>query len=187
MIIVIYLLWDINYSELVYTKTNDNKEYLVQNRQDKKLAVETLNIIDKRLNILKNYLMSRKDDVENKEFKKYIERFNNKYSYKMLSEGISSNGITSYSINKKQIVYCLRNKTNDEIENIETLMYVTLHELTHVLSDSVVREYEHSSNKEFMSLFDFLLKSANKIGVYKYVDYKLNPISYCGIMISNTI
>ena len=161
LIIVIYLLWDINYSELVYTKTNDNKEFLVQNRQDKKLAVETLNIIDKR--------------------------FNNKYSYKMLSEGISSNGITSYSINKKQIVYCLRNKTNDEIENIETLMYVTLHELTHVLSDSVVREHEHSSNKEFMSLFDYLLKSANKIGVYKYVDYKLNPISYCGITISNTI
>ena len=143
--------------------------------------------MDKRLNILKNYLMLHKDDMENKEFKKYIERFNNKYSYKMLSEGISSKGYTSYSINKKQIVYCLRNKTNDEIEDANTLMYVTLHELAHILSDSIVHENEHSTNKEFMSLFKFLLKSANVAGIYKYTDYKLNPVPYCGIIINNTI
>ena len=49
LLIVIYFLWNINYSELVYAKTDDNKEFLVQNRQDKKLAVEILNKMDKVL------------------------------------------------------------------------------------------------------------------------------------------
>ena len=39
--------------------------------------------------------------------------------------------------------------------------------------------------KEFWQNFKFLLKDAAKMGIYKPVDYKKKPKSYCGLNITD--
>lgn len=88
------------------------------------------------------------------------------------------NESTSYSINKgEQLVFCIRDKLNNSIHDINTLMFVAIHELAHI----VTNELQHT--KKFWNNMKKLLHRAEDIGVYKYVDYSTNPIEYCGMMI----
>lgn len=96
------------------------------------------------------------------------------------SNNESSN--TSYTINKGEEVHiCLRNKSKyHELHDLNTLMFVTLHELSHIMSESV------GHNSEFNQNFVFILKEASNIGVYEIVDYRDNPIEYCGMTIDRS-
>jgi len=195
--LICYLIWKKNNTlpELTTIKTINGNEYIVQNRTDSIEAAETLDEINKRILILREYLWKIKDSDESKPFIKYIDRLNKKYSYKSISEGVFSVKTTSYSINKKEIVFCLRERKINEdgetiegnIEDINILMMVTLHELTHALADSYVSESEHVTNHEFMPLFKFLVKMSSRCGIYIDQDYKINPTSYCGMRINSNI
>ena len=59
-------------------------------------------------------------------------------------------------------------------------MFVVLHELAHLESISI------GHNKEFWDNMNELLKTGIKLGIYDYVDYKQNPIKYCGINVTAT-
>lgn len=88
------------------------------------------------------------------------------------------NESTSYSINKgEQLVFCIRDKLNNSIHDINTLMFVAIHELSHI----VTNELQHT--KKFWNNMKKLLHRAEDIGVYRYVDYSTNPVEYCGMMI----
>lgn len=88
------------------------------------------------------------------------------------------NESTSYSINKgEQLVFCIRDKLNNSIHDINTLMFVAIHELAHI----VTNELQHT--KKFWNNMKKLLHRAEDIGVYRYVDYSTNPVEYCGMMI----
>jgi hypothetical protein len=79
-----------------------------------------------------------------------------------------------YTINKgEKIGLCL-----DDDEN--TLFFVVLHELSHVIT----KEYGHTD--KFWKNFEFMIKQAVKLGVYDYKDYNKNPINYCNYKISYT-
>ena len=58
-------------------------------------------------------------------------------------------------------------------------MFVAIHELSHVASESI------GHNKEFWDNFKFLLKEATDAGVYKMVDYSSNNTEYCGMTITD--
>lgn len=91
------------------------------------------------------------------------------------------NESTSYSINKgEQLVFCIRDKLNNSIHDINTLMFVAIHELAHI----VTNELQHT--KKFWNNMKKLLHRAEDIGVYKYVDYSTNPVEYCGMMIDSS-
>jgi hypothetical protein len=86
---------------------------------------------------------------------------------------------TSYTINKgEKIVFCLRSKVLHNIHDMNTLQYVSIHELSHVSCP----EYGHTPL--FKEIFKFLLVQANKIGVYKIQDYRRNSVDYCGMTIN---
>ena len=73
--------------------------------------------------------------------------------------------------------------TRDRFEDfydINELMFVTLHELTHVSCEN----YGHGI--EFVIFFTFLLKKSIEIGIYKRVDYGSTPKEYCGVIIDKT-
>lgn len=90
------------------------------------------------------------------------------------------NESTSYSINKgEQLVFCIRDKLNNSIHDINTLMFVAIHELAHI----VTNELQHTD--KFWNNMKKLLHRAEDIGVYKYVDYRMNPVEYCGMMIDS--
>lgn len=85
---------------------------------------------------------------------------------------------TSYTENKGDVVaMCLREKTTgrDEIENWNSLMFVSIHELGHIASET----YGHDVT--FWSNFKFLIIEAREAGVLDVIDYSRAPINYCGL------
>jgi hypothetical protein len=86
---------------------------------------------------------------------------------------------TSYTINKgESVFFCIGSRDDHrQLYDINTLMYVSIHELAHIVSISV------GHTDEFMKNFKDLLGHATDIGVYKYVDYSKSPQEYCGIVI----
>jgi hypothetical protein len=89
---------------------------------------------------------------------------------------------TSYTVNKgEKIYFCLRSKVLNEIHDMNTLLYVVIHEMAHVACP----EYGHTPL--FYSIFRFLLQVSIKIGIYKDVDYRFKPQEYCGMTINEYI
>jgi predicted metal-dependent hydrolase len=96
-------------------------------------------------------------------------------------ESDSNSKHTSYSINKgEKVVICLRSKDEKkELIDPNTIMFVTLHELSHIMTKSV------GHTDEFWDNFRFILKEAVKNNIYNCVDYKRNPQKYCGIEVTD--
>ena len=87
---------------------------------------------------------------------------------------------TSYTEDKRILVLCLRQKKPDaqgiyELHDINTMMFVVLHELSHMMNNT----WQHKL--DFWVLFKFLLLNAIEAGIYTPVDYGKYPINYCGL------
>lgn len=171
-----YMYYESQTNDVISVKsTIDGRSYLVRNKDDSVKAADTLAEI--RLNMVKlcDYLeINQKDDNR---VQLLLKRFNPDN----LLEKPKSSKYTAYSVNKgEKIVICLRNKDTDELIKINTLMFVSLHELAHVMTKSV------GHTEEFWDNFRYLLKKAIKIGIFKHVDYSKEPEPYCGIKITDT-
>ena len=68
-------------------------------------------------------------------------------------------GEKSYTINKSKIYLCLKDTNNKYYED-QMLIYVFLHEIAHVLCDSI------GHTDEFNSIFDDLLDEAHERNIY---------------------
>ena len=160
--------------DLVYIKsTLNNKKYLCRNLADSHIAVNLLSEVDRRINGLKIYLTKT---YKNKKLNHRIKRFHSE----MITEASSDNKRTSYLINKKELVLCLRDKTTNELYNINTIMFVTLHEFGHLISKGI------GHDAEFWSNFKFLLQNAIRISIYNPLDYSKHMVKYCSIIISSS-
>ena len=86
----------------------------------------------------------------------------------------------AYTVNKgDQMRICVRDEKSDNLfENENTMVFVMLHELAHLMSKS----YGH--NLEFKRNFAYITKIAVELGIYKYEDFTKNPQTYCGTDIS---
>jgi hypothetical protein len=96
---------------------------------------------------------------------------------------LNKQGLTSYTENKKVLILCLRRKAADlaghhPLHDINTMMFVVLHELTHMMNSTWDHHYD------FWQLFKFVLENAVEAGVYTPVDYSRAPIVYCGLRLS---
>ena len=86
------------------------------------------------------------------------------------------------AVDKKNIHLCLRSRDEKrEIYDINTLMYVVLHELAHVISTEI------GHGEEFKRIFKTLVQDAISIEIYKYVDYSKNNVDYCGMILKTNI
>lgn len=86
-------------------------------------------------------------------------------------------GDTSYTYDKGKILaFCMRSKATGQIENIDVLKFVAIHELSHI----GVEETDHSENYWF--LFRFLLYIAQTTGLYTSPNFHKYPIKYCNGM-----
>ena len=82
-------------------------------------------------------------------------------------------GDQSYTLNKKKIYICLRDKNGDYYGR-NMLTYVLCHEYAHVLCDKID---EHTHSKEFFEIFDDLIYKATQMGLY---NPSIPPIdNYC--------
>ena len=155
--------------------TIDNNEYLVRNRDDK---VEAANILAQIRKNLEKIIESMKNKYPNDVS---VLRMNKNFRPDNLSESGKSNQYTSYSVNKgEKIVFCIRQKDeNETFVDMNTIMFVSIHELAHVMSKSV------GHTEEFWKNFKLLLEESISLGVYKKENYSNNPKAYCGITVTD--
>lgn len=160
----------------------DDKEYHVERYSPSRYeSLNTLIQIRKKLDQLVGYLINKYPN--DKKVIRMKKRFMNTVLREANPDGDPSQ--TSYTINKGDtMVICLRtmsgNNTN-YIVDMNTLMYVAIHELTHIYSST----YNHSD--EFWENMGFMINEAVNLGIYKKTNYHDNPVQYCGIMISSNI
>lgn len=175
----IYVLQSLSKSEAVYEKTNNsNREYLVQNLDDKQEASEMLDTIHNRIQYLLSYLKTNINSFP--EYKPYIERLLNGTKNTKLTENSPYGKFTSYTLNKgEEISLCLRYIKTNEIHDINLVMYVVLHELSHIACP----ELGHTAL--FKKIFIFLLKVSFTLKIYSCVDYRNHPELYCNGMVIN--
>ena len=158
--------------DVISVKLNNQKEYLVLNYKDKYEAASLLEDIRKNLMKLKNHLI-----------KTYGSKVNNLKSRftdsTEIIESAPNPEYTSYTLNKgEKMVFCLRSLNDNTLHKKNTLMFVAIHELAHVLSDEIGHKDEFHKN------FKFLLKEAIKINIYKNINYNKTPQNYCGMEIN---
>ena len=66
------------------------------------------------------------------------------------------------------------------------MIFVVLHELSHIASPSYEPEY-HNHGPIFKKIFAFLTSVAINKGFYQKIDFKTTPEEYCGIYITDSI
>lgn len=183
IVIVTLLFAKLSKKEVIYVQSDvDSNKYLVRDLPDKQMASNMLARIKMNLSILVNELNNKKN-TEYIEYKPYIEQLYDKFDKIVINESSEDSIYTSYSVNKgEQIVFCLRSKINkNNIHPINLVMYVALHEISHVACP----EYGHTLL--FKKIFAFFTTVAIKINIYQYIKFSEQPTEYCGLTISESI
>ena len=98
-----------------------------------------------------------------------------------VGETLPTSEYTAYSENKgEKLAFCLNTtKNGTKLIDSNTLMFIALHEMAHVMTESI------GHKEEFWKNFKFLLQNAVDIKIYTPVDYKNDPQQYCGIEIND--
>jgi len=175
--IIFFMKSEILATDVHYVVSNfDNQKYLVRQLDDSSDAADLLAKIRQNLATLTDYLKTTYPD--DPRIQRLLERFNPNN----IMETDGNSKYTSYSINKgEKLVLCLRYRDGtNRLVDLNTIMFVTLHEYTHILTKSV------GHTDEFWDNFKFILKNAIKLHLYKCVDYEAQPQKYCGIEVNNS-
>jgi len=171
IVLILYLNVDYYLKNLISIKSNvNNVEYAVQDTQHKKLNANTLASVTRRIQMLISYC---KRQEHHSEMKPAIERLC-KFNPNNISQNTENADTTAYSINKgEHIVLCLRSRDGqNRVHEINTIMYVVLHELAHVMTESI------GHSEEFYSNFRYITNKAIECNVYKF-ENKMKR--YCGL------
>lgn len=175
VIIILIKLLIIDDENLVYLKSGIDEDFhLVQDFKDKNNAADLMAEIKNRIEKLLNYL--KKTYPNNPD----VARLLGNYEEDNIRETDIDDNDTSFSLDKgEEIHLCLRNKKDFRLHEINILMFVTIHELAHLMSKS----YGH--NAEFNKNFIFLLRESIKVGIYNNIDYSRKQTNYCGMTVNS--
>lgn len=182
-LIIIYKI--VYRQKIVNVEAFDGQKYLVNNLSDSKQAVDVLAILMNKLYqlvdiIIRNY--KEGSDKEDDMFINYVRKIKQRLPYVKISETALNSSYTSYSINKgEELVFCIRNKYDYKIHNINELLYVAIHEIAHIGCPEV------GHTELFKEINVYLLKKAVCYKIYRYIDYFMNNHDYCGLTLSSTI
>jgi hypothetical protein len=159
----------------IISDVNGNK-YCVRDRNKLELAADRLAHVNNNLNKLVNHLSKKYPTKEN------VQRLVNGYNPKKIYETLPTSEFTAYSENKgEKLAFCLDTEKNSKgrLIDMNTLMYVALHEVSHIATKSI------GHNDEFWNNFKIMITEAKEINIYNPVDYKKEPARYCGMNISD--
>jgi hypothetical protein len=156
----------------------DGQIYKVRDLPDKQAAADLLARVRLKLKKFTTHLESSFPDKP--QVKRLIQRF--QASPERILESTPDAEHTSYSVNKGEKVHlCLRQRqgADESLVNENIMIFVALHEMGHAITDSLGHE------PEFWNNFGWLLKEAERTGVYQYTDFKAHPVRYCGTKITD--
>lgn len=157
----------------------NGERYCVRDRKELKQAADLLAMVSENCNKLVHYLRNKYPN--DKDVLRLSERFNPR----AISETLPTSEYTAYSENKgEKLAFCLNeNKYMDGRESklidINTLTFVALHELAHIMT------LVEGHKLVFWENFKFLLINAVDIEIYTPIDYKNNNKEYCGMNLTD--
>lgn len=160
-------------------KGNDGRLYRVRNDvPDPKESAAVLAELRRRINIFLTYLTPQTNP--------YHRRLVDRIHQTVIRENPLRHppqNMTSYSINKgEEIILCLRNPQTQQLHDLDTLMYVMLHEVAHVACPEI------GHTQLFVDIFaDFLSIAVKKAKILQKTDFKSEPMRYCGITIAEKL
>lgn len=155
--------------------TVDGNKYCVRERKRINEAADILATVMTKCEKLIEYLVDKYPDDER------VKRLHQKFDKTKCVETLPTSELTAYSENKgEKVAFCLNKKKNGtKLIDINTLTFVALHEMSHIMSVSI------GHNEEFWTNFKFLLDNAVDNKIYTPVDYKKKPEQYCGMSITD--
>jgi predicted AlkP superfamily phosphohydrolase/phosphomutase len=154
----------------------NGEKYCVRERSELNSAVDLLAKTTEKCKQLVNYVGEKYPNREN--VKRLVAGFNPK----KVNETLPTSTYTAYSENKgEKLAFCLnvKKEDNDHLIDENTLMFVAIHELSHIATKSI------GHKTEFWDNFKFLLENAKEAGIHNPVDYKEAPQEYCGMKIND--
>ena len=154
----------------------DGNTYCVRERSKLEFAADKLAKVNHNMKSLVEHCKNNFNSEER------IKRLTEGFNPKKITETLPTSEFTAYSENKgEKIAFCLDTEKNNKgrLIDLNTLTFVAIHELSHVATYSV------GHTPEFWANFKFLLEEAEKINIYKPIDYSKNPKKYCGMEIND--
>ena len=157
--------------------TIDGKSYKVQDGPDMQIRVDSLAILNDKLNTIVNNL--KNSNSNSYAVQKLIKNWDRGVTIKEIGKMETD---AAYVINKQYMSFCLRDINN----NMNLLTYVGIHELSHIMSDEI------GHGKEFVKNFEFLLNYAKTLKyqgepLYIPLNQTKTPDNYCGVSLENSI
>jgi hypothetical protein len=155
--------------------SKDGNRYCVREREKLELAANLLADVTKKMKDMVSYMKDKHPN--DPRVKRLLEGFNPK----KICETLPTSELTAYSENKgEKIAFCLnRKKEGNRLIDLNTLTFVALHELSHIMTESI------GHKQEFWQNFKFLLENAKEANIYNPIDYKKEPAEYCGLVIND--
>ena len=155
----------------------DGERYCVRERAKLELAADLLAKVTNKCKELVIYVGEKYKDKGDERVRLLVENFDPK----RVSETLPTSEFTAYSENKgEKIAFCLnRKKEGGQLIDLNTLTFVAIHELAHVMTK------EEGHKLVFWQNFKFLLENAKEAGIYYPVNYKQSPKEYCGMQITD--
>ncbi len=155
--------------------TIDNREYKVRKLDDRQKAADKLATISKRLHDLVEHV------YKNYKTREGVKQLKTNFKSNNIIENTPGGKYTAYSVNKgEQLALCLRDINTNEFIDLNLIIFVSIHELSHVMTDEI------GHTPKFWDNMKFLLKEASNIGIYTIENYDINPKMYCGMEINST-
>jgi hypothetical protein len=176
-IILVRVYFDSGFNHLkCIVSSVDGNQYCVRDREKVDKAADILAAAVVRLKEIVEHV--HKKYPENDDVKRLVKNFNPK----RIVETLPTSKYTAYSENKgEKMAFCLTKdkEDNEDLIDIDTLTFVGIHEIAHIMTKSI------GHKDEFWNNFKFLLENAKDAGIYEPIDYKLKPREYCGMTISD--
>lgn len=165
---------------LISVKSNiDGRLYQVRDMADKQKAADLLANV--RMKIERLYHAMKEKFPNKQQVKQWVQNFSP--TAERFTEATPDAEHTSYSVNKGEKIHlCLRQRvgTDETLVEENVMVFVALHEMAHVITPSL------GHGPDFWNNFGWLLKQAEALGIYHYQDFKAQPVSYCGIHITDS-
>ena len=153
----------------------DGERYCVRDRYKMEEGADLLANVTQNMKDLVEYTAKKFPDDER------VHRLVQKFNPTKISETLPTSEYTAYSENKgEKLAFCLnKEKSGTKLIDINTLTFVAIHEMAHIMTIS------EGHKQEFWQNFKFLLEQAKAANIYSPVDYKKNPEPYCGMDITD--
>ena len=155
--------------------SKDGNVYCVREREKLELAANLLAEVTQKMKDMVAYMKQK--HPEDPRTIRLVEGFNPK----KVSETLPTSELTAYSENKgEKLAFCLNTrKEGNRLIDLSTLTFVALHEISHIMTESI------GHKQEFWQNLKWILQNAKESAIYDPVDHKKSPQEYCGMKIND--